>query len=148
MNTSVGIPARERPTPDEFLEVMREGSLREVGMALHDTHTDSPSKERRLVEHVSYANGDILNGGFLQYLDNSGADAPVVASELEQLGLAELAAVVREAHARFSASPRASVKPDHFADHDSRWYRLGADLDAGLLAYARQHAVAFLPVGM
>jgi hypothetical protein len=145
MNTRFGIPARERPTPDEFLEVLREGSLREVGMALHDTQTDSPSKERRLVEHVSYANGDILNGGFLQYLDNSGADAPVVASELEQLGLAELAAVVREAHALFSASPRPSVKPEDFAEHDARWYQLGGDLDAGLLAHVRRHAEAFLP---
>ncbi len=108
---------------------------------------------QRLVWAVLWHHSEVCNGGHDQFFYNStGMVWPEALEGLEAIGRADLAAILREAAARFPAPPsreraqREDVLDEaeiEFNDLDERFFVAMAGLDHALLAYIRAQPEAF-----
>ncbi|MEZ5971179.1 MAG: DMP19 family protein [Hyphomonadaceae bacterium] len=108
---------------------------------------------QRLVWAVMWHDSEVCNGGHLQFFDNStGMIWPDALEGYEAIGRPDLAAVVREAVARFSEPPsrerivrQEQVERDEpeFDDLDRRFYDGEGGLRDALIAFIKKQPEAF-----
>lgn len=108
---------------------------------------------QRLIWAVLWFEAEVCNGGLARFFSNStGMIWPEALEGFEAIGRADLAAIVKEAAARFPSPPARdrALREDaldlmdaDFADLDDRYYASHDDLFDAVMAYIREQPDAF-----